>query len=186
MIFRLLSILLLATPSLTLPSLSPRQRCVPSNETCGCSSTSFSSWSWSVTDLYYHSSIVFSTPAHQIPNGMISFSLAHPAMPGVSLACSASSTQLQDFFYGNQYFSCTNGNVTDETATRATFRFDKATGRVDLNQTWTCTDVDPVYPYVSSLLFRGPDEWVEGRAVTDMRDIGIGSTSKRRDRPMPH
>jgi hypothetical protein len=159
-----ISLLLLSLPlSSTLPSspatLSRRDNCTLPSPQCGCTRTSFSPWSWSLSDLYFHSSVIFSTPAHQIDGGFVSFSLSHPAVPDVAFDCQASSTQLQDWFYGDQWYTCTGkeieagegegeGKGSDDggvKGTTAQFRFDRVTGRVDVNQSWVCRE-DPVYP----------------------------------------
>ncbi|KAH8905007.1 hypothetical protein BR93DRAFT_898453 [Coniochaeta sp. PMI_546] len=132
------------------PYLSRRDDCSLSPGGCGCTNTSFSAWAWSLSDIYFHSSVIFSTPAHQIDGGWVSFSLTHPAVAGVSFDCEASSTQLHDWFYGDQYYVCTGkadgegGEAVNQTT--AHFRYDRVTGRVDVNQTWVCRDQDPVYP----------------------------------------
>lgn len=151
-----LHLLLLSLPaSSSLPSpVSQRENCTltppGTANACDCTQASFSSWSWSLSDLYFHSSVVFSTPAHQIDGGWVSFGLTSQATADVAFECDASSTQLQDWFYGNQWYTCTANSAAGATAQ---FRFDRMTGRVDVNQSWTCDD-DPVYPYV--LLSRCP------------------------------
>jgi len=149
--------------------LHPRDNCTlpaPLSKTpnpCGCTRTSFSSWSWTLTDFYFHSSVIFSTPSHQIDGGWVSFTLAHPAVPDTKFGCDAASTQLHDWFYGDQEFNCTaraivggegkgyggggggDGEEEEGLAGKARFRFDRSSGRVDVVQSWVCAE-DPVYP----------------------------------------
>lgn len=145
-----ISLLLL---SLSLPSssspLSPRDNCNSTPGSCDCTNTSFSSWAWNLSAFYFHSSVVFSTPAHQIDGGYVSFNLTNPAVAGVVTECAASSTQLDDWFYGDQWYTCTGDAPA---GVSAQFRFDRVTGRVDVNQSWVCDD-DPVYPYVLAFFF---------------------------------
>lgn len=121
-----------------------------------CSDKSFHNFAWTVQDFAYHASEVFSTPAHQNSWGYVNFNLSNPAVPDVVASCSAASDQLEDFFYGTLWYDCTfNGTISGPAP--ATFAFNRPTGELDVNQTWTCDDQDPEYPYVvpllSSLLF---------------------------------
>jgi hypothetical protein len=98
----------------------------------------------------------------------VSFSLSHPAVAGVVFDCSAYSEQLHDWFYGDTDYECVGrevpasitgyggrgqvqvkGDWEGVAVARATahFRFDRSSGRVDVNSSWICTE-DPVYPYV--------------------------------------
>ncbi|OIW34367.1 hypothetical protein CONLIGDRAFT_567468 [Coniochaeta ligniaria NRRL 30616] len=146
-----LTLLLLSLPfSSPSPFFPKRDNRTSPATSCGCTTTSFSPWSWSLSDIYFHSSVIFSTPSHQIDGGWVSFSLAHPALAGVVFDCEASSTQLQDWFYGDQDYVCT-GRADGEGGqavrrAKATFRFDRAGGRVDVDQSWVCEDQDPRYP----------------------------------------
>ena len=98
---------------------------------------------WVAVNLHFHSSITFSTPAHQIPGICVSFNLSNSALP-YAMSCAASSTQLSDFFYGNQWFSCSAPDSTPS-AYEASFQFDKAGGRLDIKQRWLCTDAADPY-----------------------------------------
>lgn len=88
---------------------------------------------WTLHDLYYHSSEVYTTPAHQNSWGYISFNLSNSALSYVT-PCSAQSDQLSDFFYGNMWYTCDTPASAPGGA--AYFRYDEPTGRVDVNQTW--------------------------------------------------
>jgi hypothetical protein len=108
----------------------------------GCTSTSFGDFSWTIKSFTYHASYIFTTPAHQVPSGTVSFNLTNPAILG-EVTCSAYSDQLTDFFYGNFNYNC---NVPSGSSAKTSFAFNRPTGRLDLNQTWTCSDDDPQYP----------------------------------------
>ncbi|KAF2502308.1 hypothetical protein BU16DRAFT_521056 [Lophium mytilinum] len=94
---------------------------------------------WTVHGLDYHASYIFTTPAHQNSWGYVNFNLTNTAVD-YTVACSGDSDQLSDFFYGNMWYTC----QTAEGTPPAYFRYDRPTGRVDLNQTWVCPD--PQYP----------------------------------------
>jgi len=87
---------------------------------------------WSINGFHYRSSVIYSFPSHRIASGTVDFNLTNPALPH-ALACSAYSTQMMDFFYGNMWFQCTGPDDTE-----ASFQFDKSSGRVDLQQKWSC------------------------------------------------
>lgn len=108
----------------------------------GCQKNSFGDFKWIVKDFDYHASYIFSTPSHQISNGYVSFNLTNPAL-AYDASCQAISSQLQEFFYGNMIYTCT---VPDGSTTETTFDFSRPSGRLDVNQTWTCSDQDPKYP----------------------------------------
>ena len=97
---------------------------------------------WTVEQFDFHASYIFSTPAHQNSWGYASFNLTNPALP-YQAACSASSNQLNDFFYGNMWYNCSlpaeaNGNGP------AAFQYSRPSGKLDVNQTWECNDLkDP-------------------------------------------
>lgn len=88
---------------------------------------------WTIHNLTFHSSDTFSTPAHQIPGGWVDFNLTNTQVDYVT-QCSAYSTQLSDYFYGNQVFQCKDNVFGNET----TFTYSYPSGAVDVNSTWTC------------------------------------------------
>jgi len=94
---------------------------------------------WIVRDFDYHASYIFTTPAHQNSWGYINFNLTNTAVD-YTIPCSASSSQLSDFFYGSMWYSC----LTPEGGSPTYFQYDRPTGRIDLNQTWICPDME--YP----------------------------------------
>ncbi|KAF3765651.1 hypothetical protein M406DRAFT_356003 [Cryphonectria parasitica EP155] len=111
------------------------------SSTSSCSATSFDEAGWTIEDFDYHASYVFSTPAHQNSWGYASFNLTNPAVPDTVASCSASSDQLEDFFYGTVWYDCAGSD-----AAPATFAFSRPSGELDINQTWVCDDEDPQYP----------------------------------------
>ncbi|RDA89874.1 hypothetical protein CP533_6653 [Ophiocordyceps camponoti-saundersi (nom. inval.)] len=89
---------------------------------------------WTVSDFEYHASYTFSTPAHQIAGGYVNYTLANPVL-SYKVSCPASSSQLQDFFYGTQVYMCQSPvGAVDET----TFTFSRPSGELKINQTWSC------------------------------------------------
>ncbi|KAJ9144401.1 hypothetical protein NKR19_g6445 [Coniochaeta hoffmannii] len=115
----------------------------------GCTEASFGKFSWTVDNFDYHASYIFTTPAHQNSYGFLNFTLSNPALPSAAI-CSASSSQLSDFFYGNIWYTC---NIPDSghEGTATAFAFNRASGQLDFNQTWSCSDEDAQYP----ITFRG-------------------------------
>ncbi|KAJ0158124.1 hypothetical protein CTA2_12245 [Colletotrichum tanaceti] len=96
---------------------------------------------WTLTDFDYHASYIFSTPAHQNSWGYISFNVSNPVL-NYTVACDAVSSRLNDFFYGEQAYTC-NPPAGESAATNFTWSYpDRA---LTLNQSWTCDD-NPKYP----------------------------------------
>lgn len=91
---------------------------------------------WTVQDFDYHASYIFTTPAHQNSYGYVNFNLTSTAV-GFTASCSASSSQLTDFFYGTQWYTCIlspdapAGSVVE-------FQFNRPTGQLDVRQTVVC------------------------------------------------
>lgn len=129
----------------TLPLILALPSAPPSSNLPSCTK-SLHPWSWSLSSLDYHSSIIFSTPAHQIDGGFISFNLSSPfSSTSQDLVCSATSYQLHDFFYGNQWFQCQDPSAVGVgedgkrvEGRKAEFQFDRISGRVDVRETWGC------------------------------------------------
>ena len=113
------------------------------DDSAGCTDASFHNMVWTVEDFDFHASYIFTTPAHQNSWGYASFNLTNPALP-YKTSCSAASSQLSDFFYGNQVFTCTLPE--GETGSSATFNYSRPAGTLSLVQKWTCADQDPQYP----------------------------------------
>lgn len=115
---------------------------LPRDANPGCQSKSFNDFRWTIEGFNFHSSYVFTTPAHQNSWGYVDFNVTNPALD-YRAACSASSSQLSDFFYGTQTYNCT---VPDGSSAVSTFDFSRPSGQLHFNQTWTCSDADPQYP----------------------------------------
>lgn len=123
----------LAGVALALPSITARQE----DQTCVDISTKMTLWE--VKQFDYHSSVVFSTPAHQNSWGYVNFTLENPAVDYRPI-CSAASNQLSDFFYGTVIYDC---QIPDaEEGAEATFTFSRPSGVLQINQTWICDDED--------------------------------------------
>ncbi|KAK1984669.1 hypothetical protein LZ30DRAFT_585653 [Colletotrichum cereale] len=131
---QLLSALLLLAPALASPVA--RRQDEPS---CGQKSTKVSEWTLAGFD--YHASYTFTTPAHQNSWGYISFNVSNPVLDYV-VTCSAASSRLSDFFYGDQVYQC---SPPDGQSAATSFTWSYPNGALALNQSWTCND-DPVYP----------------------------------------
>lgn len=129
-----LTTLLLAGTALALPNPSTYGQ-QPPPETCMSAGQKISSWTLQNFD--YHASYIFTTPAHQNSWGYVNFTLSNPALP-YKPVCSAASSQLNDFFYGNQIYDC---KVPGEhPGDAATFTFNRPSGEVQVNQTWGCQE----------------------------------------------
>jgi hypothetical protein len=116
---------------------------LPRDDNPGCQAASFGDFQWTVEEFDYHASYIFTTPAHQNSWGYVNFNLSNPALT-YQASCSARSNQLSDFFYGTMNYECT---VPDpESPTYTTLSFSRPSGRLDVNQTWVCSDQDPQYP----------------------------------------
>ena len=115
----------------------------------GCQDASFHDFSWTVEAFRYHASYVFTTPAHQNSWGYVDFNLTNAAL-GYKAACTASSSQISDFFYGDVAYDCV---VPDGKSASTSFSFSRPDGALQMNQSWTCSDKNPTYPYVSFFFY---------------------------------
>ncbi|POR36358.1 Uncharacterized protein TPAR_03450 [Tolypocladium paradoxum] len=88
---------------------------------------------WTVGDFDFHASYIFSTPAHQNSWGYVNFTLKNEAA-GYEAQCSAASSQLQDFFYGNVNYGCDVPVPGDQ----ATFSLSRPDNGLRINQSWSC------------------------------------------------
>jgi hypothetical protein len=106
-----------------LPLLAPLASSRPSSDTL------------TLSDIVYHSSKVYSTPAHLATyGGQIDFNVtsSNAAVPGIQ-KCSAYGMHLNDMFYGEFNYTCestTPGVVTN-------FTFSTPGSLFTLNQTWS-------------------------------------------------
>lgn len=92
---------------------------------------------WKVIKFDFHSSYIFTTPAHQNSWGYVNFTLENPAVD-YKPVCSAQSSRLNDFFYGDELYDCelpegASGGV-------AQFTYARPSGVLHLNQSWSCAD----------------------------------------------
>lgn len=128
----ILSTILLASSALALPASQIPRMTLAEQQTC--TQTSSRVTEWTVQNFDYHASYTFSTPAHQIASGFVNFTLANKGV-AYSPVCSAMSTQLEDFFYGTMIYDC---EIPNNSSDKATFTFNRPTGEVQINQTWSC------------------------------------------------
>ncbi|KAI0544325.1 hypothetical protein F4679DRAFT_565490 [Xylaria curta] len=119
----------------------------PRDSKTGCTSLSFGNFSWTVEAFTYTAGYEFTTPSHQVSSGSVQFNLTNPAS-AEKVTCSADSTSLTEFFYGNINYNC---QAVAGSATKTSFSFDRPSGELNINQTWKCDDEDPRYP----ITFRG-------------------------------
>ncbi|KAG5913712.1 hypothetical protein E4U42_000919 [Claviceps africana] len=103
--------------------------------TNSCTRSSSQTKEWQVKDFDFHASYIFTTPAHQNSWGFVKFTLENPSR-GFTSQCEGSSNQLYDFFYGNFAYNCTNPGPDSE----STFAFSRPSGKLTINQSWTCVD----------------------------------------------
>lgn len=130
---QLLSTLLFLAPALASP-IAPRDE-----PTCGQKSGKLSEWT--LTDFDFHASYIFTTPAHQNSWGYVSFNVSNPVLD-YTVSCSAASSRLNDFFYGEMVYDC---KAPEGESATTSFTFSRPDGALALNQSWTCND-DPKYP----------------------------------------
>lgn len=93
---------------------------------------------WVLEGFDYHAEYIFTTPAHQNSHGYVNFDLWNTAVP-YTATCSATSDQLTDFFYGNQWYPCTLPSTAPAGAAVG-FRFNRPTGELDVKGTIMCAE----------------------------------------------
>lgn len=109
--------------------------------TPSCAAASSSDFYWTVENFEYRASWIFQNPAHQWASGNVNFSLVNLATDA-KFVCAGGSSQLQDFFYGTQIFTCQG-----EGDRRPTWTFSWPTKELKANETWTCSEGEnPQYP----------------------------------------
>jgi hypothetical protein len=100
-----------------------------------CTQSSMQTKLWTVKGFDFHASYIFTTPAHQNSFGYVNFTLENPNVP-FKPQCSAYSSQLDDFFYGNMIYNCTQPVAQHP----ATFTFSHPASELKINQTWACPE----------------------------------------------
>ncbi|KAK0742246.1 hypothetical protein B0T21DRAFT_282089 [Apiosordaria backusii] len=136
------SALSLVLPLMLTTSATPISTRQTNSDDTSCSDTSFNNFQWQASNFDFHASYIFSTPAHQNSWGYASFDLVNPADQSTA-HCSAASNQLNDFFYGTVQYNC-NDTLRQGGSTK--FDFNRPTGELRVEQSWTCRDQDPQYP----------------------------------------
>lgn len=108
---------------------------------CGCTSVAMSMPNWTVTDLLYSARYPHAQDQGGSPYAFITFNVTNPAV-GRSSHCAASSMKAEDFFYGEQWYPCDydEAGSGEKAPARALFRYDRPSGKLDINQTWVCDD----------------------------------------------
>jgi hypothetical protein len=124
--------LLLASSAVALPAPAAS---TPSPQPETCLSKSQKAGDWIVEDFDSHSSYLFTTPAHQVSTGYVNFTLANPVLDYKS-SCTATSTWLSEFYYGNVVYNC---DVPIE-GDKASFTWNSPSKELRINQTWSCAD----------------------------------------------
>ncbi|KAK4174504.1 hypothetical protein QBC36DRAFT_357133 [Triangularia setosa] len=129
-----------------------------------CSGVSLSVFNWTAKAFHYHSLISLSGAStsniQSAGDGYLSFNLSNPALgPSFDQLCTATSTQLDQFFYLDKWFTCLYTPTSSSSShlnpilartSAASFRFDKVSGRFEVKQDWECDDgPDPNYPTTS-------------------------------------
>ncbi|KAK2597366.1 hypothetical protein QQS21_006064 [Conoideocrella luteorostrata] len=100
-----------------------------------CTSRSAKSLEWKIRSFDYHSSDVFSTPAHQVAYGFTNFTLENTAL-SYSFKCDAVSAQQPNYFYDGKTWDCVA--PADGEGDRSSFLFDRESGLLKINQAWGC------------------------------------------------
>lgn len=93
---------------------------------------------WSLENIYFNATQRWSTPAHSFGSGHVSFSLASNVRDVIAdCEATSSGSQFPAFFTGYEWYPCTmpeNALPSDE----AWFKFDTVSGKLEINQTYTC------------------------------------------------
>jgi hypothetical protein len=95
---------------------------------------------WTVKDFDFHASYIFTNPAHQVSTGYANFTLINKVLD-YEATCTATSTWLDLFFYGNVVYNCdvpAEGDV-------ASFTYSFPSGALQINQTWHCPEQGSYY-----------------------------------------
>lgn len=98
---------------------------------------SLSGLQWTVHGFDYHASYTFTTPAHQNSWGYVNFNISNSIVP-YTASCSASSSQLSDFFYGTQEYTCTLVGSGAPTGAAVKFKYSRPSGQLDITESVVC------------------------------------------------
>lgn len=123
--------LLLAGSAAAAPALSLTSR--DGDDSCMAKGAKLSEWT--VHDFDFHASYTFTTPSHQNSWGYANFTLENSALDYRPI-CSASSSQLNDFFYGTMVYNCDSPVDGDS----ASFNFSRPSGELSVTQSWSCVE----------------------------------------------
>jgi hypothetical protein len=98
---------------------------------------------WMLENILYNSSDTYTTPAHHFGSGYVSFSLASNVR-NVSAQCNATTSQVPNFFDGNQWYPC---KFSDSAlpSDQAWFKFTASAAKLEINQTYTCDGAGTLY-----------------------------------------
>lgn len=107
----------------------------------GCSAAA-RDFQWTIENFSYHAQYIFTTPAHQNSAGTVKFNVTNPALLYQG-RCEATSTQLSDFFYGTMNYKC---QFPDGAKSSGSWAWSRPSGKLDFNQSWACSDLEPQYP----------------------------------------
>lgn len=146
MLSNILTTALMVAPALAIPVIPVHD--LETRDSCLDHSTKLKLWQ--VKQFDYHSSVVFSTPAHQNSWGYVNFTLENPAVDYTPV-CAAASNQLSDFFYGTVVYDCTVEGAPLPDVDAATFTFSRPSGELQINQTWACPDADAAFAAVGGI-----------------------------------
>lgn len=112
--------------------------------TCSCQDWTFSQPTWNLTDFRYRASLETRSPDDEndaVSRREVSFVVRNKAVP-YSTSCEASSNATDDFFYGDEWYTCDQhgDGESDEGPGLTWFRYDKADDMIEVKQTWLCSD----------------------------------------------
>ncbi|KAI1112727.1 hypothetical protein F5Y14DRAFT_247585 [Nemania sp. NC0429] len=113
---------------------------VDPRDTSGCASASSGDFAWTINAFTYSSSDVYSTPAHEVASGTVTFDLSNPALPE-KVRCSASNSATGIYFDGGIKYAC---SAPVGSTTKTSFTYSEVGNELRVNQTWTCNDGNTV------------------------------------------
>ncbi|KAI1196823.1 hypothetical protein F5X97DRAFT_201025 [Nemania serpens] len=113
---------------------------VDPRDTTGCASASSGDFAWTVKAFTFSISDVYSTPAHEVASGTVTFNLSNPALPE-EVRCTASNSAYSLYFYGGVNYAC---SAPVGSTTKTSFTYSQIDDGLHINQTWTCKDGEPV------------------------------------------